>query len=212
MHKQRIAIALGLTLAFTYIGIAAQQNPQQRETKPETRELGGERAFGTITSVGVDRLAIKKIDGSTQTVMVDDKTQYRQGQQEIKLEDLKPGDRVGIRSHLNSDKEWVAVMVRRITEEEAQRFQNSGDRVFGEIVSIENNQIKVHNRVQGEQIVVVNDQTVFMKQGEPITLKDLKAGDRIFALGKEAEGKFVAIRVFTGQFRGPNQQRNNPER
>ena len=34
--------------------------------------------LGTITSVGVDRFEIKKPDGATQTVMVNDQTHYRQ--------------------------------------------------------------------------------------------------------------------------------------
>jgi len=57
-----------------------------------------------------------------------------------------------------------------------------------------------------------------MKQGQPITLKDLKVGDRIFAVGKETDGQFVAARVFTGQMpyqRGgeerPRNRRGAPE-
>ena len=62
---------------------------------------------------------------------------------------------------------------------------------------------------QGERIVLVNEQTQFMKDGQPIALKDLKVGDRIFALGKETQGQFLATRVVTGQFRGPGQRRDN---
>ena len=165
--------------------------------------------FGTITSVGVDRFEIKKMDGSTQTVMVDDHTHYRQGQQDIQLEDLKPGDRVFVRGQANSNKEFVAEAVRRVTDEEIQRFQNAGERVFGAIVSIDKNQLKVSNPRQGEKIVLVNDQTQFMKDGQPIALKDLKVGDRIFALGKETQGQFLATRVVTGQFGGTGQRRGN---
>jgi hypothetical protein len=90
-----------------------------------------------------------------------------------------------------------------------QRFQNAGERVFGAIVSIDKNQLKVSNPRQGERIVMVNEQTQFMKDGQPIALKDLKVGDRIFALGKETQGQFLATRVVTGQFRGPGQRREN---
>jgi hypothetical protein len=94
-------------------------------------------------------------------------------------------------------------MVRRVTDAEAQFMQNAGDRAFGEIVSIDKNEIKVRNRRQGEKSIVVNDQTQFVKDGQPIALKDLKGGDRIFAVGKETDGQFMASRVATGQFRGP---------
>ena len=135
--------------------------------------------------------------------MVDDQTRYRQGERELQLEDLKPGDHIFLRGRTNADQGVVAVVVRRITEEEIQRFQNFGERAFGEIISIEKNLIKIRNPRQGEQTVVVNEQTEFRKEGQPITLKDLKVGDRIFAVGKESEGQFVATRVSTGQFRGP---------
>jgi 3-dehydroquinate synthase class II len=159
--------------------------------------------------VGVDRFEIKKMDGSTQTVMVDEHTRYRQGQQDIQLEDLKPGDQVSVRGQANSNKEFVAEAVRRATADEMQRFQNAGERVFGAIESIDKNQLKVSNPRQGERIVLVNGQTQFMKDGQPIALKDLKVGDRIFALGKETQGQFLATRVVTGQFRGPGQRRDN---
>jgi hypothetical protein len=56
----------------------------------------------------------------------------------------------------------------------------------------------VRNRFQGERTIVINDQTTFTKQGQAITLKDLKVGDRIFATGKEVQGQFVATQIRTG--------------
>jgi hypothetical protein len=129
------------------------------------------------------------------------------------LEDLKPGDHVFVQARASDNKEFTALMVRRVTDEEIQAF--SGERTFGEIISIDGNQIKVRNPRQGEKTVVVNDQTVFMKEGQPITLKDLKVGDRIFAQGKETNEQFIAARIFMGQFRQQGQQwrehRTRPE-
>ena len=201
MRKQ-FALTLGLILiAITSIAVAQQKEATPTPPQNPPRQSGGPPHGGTITSVGVDRFEIKKTDGSTQTVMVDDHTHYRQGQQDIQLEDLKPGDQVFIRGQANSNKEFVAENVRRVTADEIQRFQNAGGRVFGAIVSIDKNQLKVSNPRQGERIVVVNDQTQFMKDGQPIALKDLKVGDRVFAVGSDSQGQFVATRVTTGQFR-----------
>jgi Cu/Ag efflux protein CusF len=209
MRKQ-FALALGLVLiALASQALAVQKEDTKTQAGSTQRQFGGPAAFGTIASVGVDRFEIKKMDGSTQTVMVDEHTRYRQGQQDIQLEDLKPGDQVSVRGQANSNKEFVAEAVRRATADEMQRFQNAGERVFGAIVSIDKNQLKVSNPRQGERIVLVNEQTQFMKDGQPIALKDLKVGDRIFALGKETQGQFLATRVVTGQFRGPGQRRNN---
>jgi hypothetical protein len=185
--------------------------------------MGGEPVMGTITSVGVDRFEIKRPDGTTQTVVVNNQTHFRQRQeqqqqpQELQLEDLKVGDHVIVRGTPNADKQVVAMGVNRVTEEQFQRFQsgggpggpgggmgpggggpNAGNRAGGEIVSINGNQIKVQGR-RGERIIVVNDQTTFDKEGKTITLKDLKVGDRIFAMGKEADGQFVATEVHSGR-------------
>jgi hypothetical protein len=208
--RRQIAWVLGLILA-TITSAAYAQQKDESKTPPQNapREFAGPPVVGTINSVGVDRFDIKKADGSTQTVMVDERTRYRQGQQDIQLEDLKPGDRVFVRGQANSSNQFVAEAVRRATNEEMQRFQNPGERAFGEIVSIDKNQLKVRNPRQGEKIVLVNEQTQFMKDGQSIALKDLKVGDRIFALGKETEGQFLATRVVTGQFRGPGQRRDN---
>jgi Cu/Ag efflux protein CusF len=212
MRKQ-FALALGLILIVLTICAYAQQKDETK-TPPQNapRQFAGPPVFGTIASVGVDRFEIKKTDGSTQTVMVDEHTHYRQGQQDIQLEDLKPGDQVSVRGQANPNKEFVAETVRRATADEMQRFQsfqNAGERVFGEIASIDKNQLKVTNPRQGDKIVLVNEQTQFMKDGQPIALKDLKVGDRIFASGKETQGQFLATRVVTGQFRGPGQRRNS---
>jgi hypothetical protein len=208
--RKRFALALGLVLiALACSAYALQKDETKTPPQNTPRESAGPPVFGAITSVGVDRFEIKKMDGSAQTVMVDEHTRYRQGQQDIQLEDLKPGDQVSVRGQANSNKEFVAEAVRRATADEMQRFQNAGERVFGAIESIGRNQLKVSNPRQGERIVLVNEQTQFMKDGQPIALKDLKVGDRIFALGKETQGQFLATRVVTGQFRGPGQRRDN---
>jgi hypothetical protein len=216
MKKQLLILVSSALALCATLGMAAQQGTQTPEGRGPGRgpAAQGEMSGGTISSVGVDRIEIKKQDGTAQVVMVNDQTHYRQGQQDIQLEDLKPGDRVFVRGKTNDNKEFVAMGVRRITDEEAQRFQGgqgAGNRTGGQIVSIEGNQLKVQNPRQGEKLVFVNDQTTFMKDGQPITLKDLKVGDRIFASGQEVDGKFTATRIMSGQFqRGGGQRQRGP--
>ncbi|MBZ5668880.1 MAG: DUF5666 domain-containing protein [Acidobacteriia bacterium] len=224
--SNKFLLSLAILLALTISGsVAAQEKPPAQAPESPRPEMAGERIMGTVASVGVDRFELKKSDGTTQTVLVNDQTHYRQQQQEFHLEDLKPGDHVFVRGNLNSDRQFVAVGIRRVTEEQLQRFQagggpgpgggpggpgggwgqSGGDRAGGEIISIAQNRIKVRNRFQGETTIMINDQTTFTKQGQAITLKDLKAGDRIFATGKEVQGQFVATQVRTsgmGQGRG----------
>jgi 3-dehydroquinate synthase class II len=174
--------------------------------------------MGTVVSVGVDRLTVKTAEGKEQVVMVSDQTRYRQQQKEIQLEDLKPGDHVFVAGRENADHQLAGMMVRRVTEEQMQQFGAGGDRAFGEIIAIEKNQLKLRNRMQGERVVTINEQTTFMKEGKPSTLQELKVGDRIMAVGKETNGTFTAARVMSGMMPGGGRwggprggQRGGPE-
>ncbi|HET7841560.1 MAG TPA: DUF5666 domain-containing protein, partial [Terriglobia bacterium] len=195
-------LILSATLLPAQQGEAPPPPPQGGEQRGTMRPQRGDRAGGTITSVGVDRIEVKRMNGEAQTILVGDETRITEGrgedQKKLGLEDLKSGDMVMATGQPNDKKEFVASAVRRITPEEMARFQ-SGDRAFGQIVSIDGNEIKVHSQYRGDMTVVVNDQTSFTKDEQSITLKDLKVGDRIFASGKETDGKLVADRVATGR-------------
>jgi uncharacterized protein DUF5666 len=211
-HLVYPVLAAGLVLAFSAAsGLLAQEDSSKAQNPPAAPSQGqpgrpagerGPRLFGTIASVGVDRFEVKREDGSTQTVTVSDQTRYREDQKDIKLEDLKAGDRVMVMGQSAENNQIAAGMVRRVTEEDMQRFQQmQAHRAFGQITAIEGNQLKIQNPRQGERTIVVNEQTTFTKDGQSITLKDLKVGDRIFASGDETNGQFVATRVASGQFR-----------
>jgi len=197
MSKYSVVLVLAISLPCASIAIA-QQQPEPRPGQGERRMPGGERVMGTVTSVGVDRLTIKTPDGKEQTVLVNAQTRYGEGRGDIQLEELKPGDRVFVGGSENSNHELTAMMVRRVTGEEMQRFGSGGDRAFGEIVAIEKGQIRLRNRAQGERVVMIDDQTTFMKEGKPSTLADLKVGDRIMAVGKGSGDGFKATQVMSG--------------
>jgi Domain of unknown function (DUF5666) len=127
--------------------------------------------------------------------------QYRERRQPIQLEDLKPGDHIMIFGAAGDNNQFTARMIARVTQEQMERFANAGDRVFGQITSINNNELKVSNPRTGDQAIQLTDQTQFMKQGQSLTLKDLKVGDRIFAMGKKTDGRFVADRIMVGPMR-----------
>lgn len=194
-------VSLFLLIPLLAVGPASAQQPPGPESGPPPQRrmpMGGERVMGTVVSVGVDRISVKSADGKEQTVLVNDQTRYRQGREEIQLEDLKPGDHVFLFGRTGSDNQISALMVRRVTEQEMQRFGADGDRAFGEITAVGENQLTLRNRRQGERVVKVNEQTTFMKDGKPATLADLKVGDRVFAVGKETNGEFTATRVMSG--------------
>jgi Domain of unknown function (DUF5666) len=205
-----LIFCLGLVAWGSLIFALAQGSQQTPERGPRRGGFApGEMLMGTLSSVGVDRIEVKKQDGTSQVVLVNDQTRYRVGQQDIQMEDLKPGDHVFVRGKTNDNKEFVALNVRRVTEEEMQRFQAGGERTGGRITAINGNELNIQNPRMGDKVVVVNEQTTFMKDGQPITLKDLKVGDRVFVVGKDVDGKFEAVRVMTGQFRRGGMGRRN---
>jgi hypothetical protein len=207
LHRQSRGLGLTFTIILLSLGtlsaLARAQAPKNDSGGRGGPAPGG-RVFGTVESIGVDRFTVKKMDGGSATVMVDDQTRYRQGQQDIQLEDLKVGDQVMAFGRPNENKEILARMVRRVTEQEMARMPKPGEFAFGEIVSIDKHRLTLRNRRDGEKVVTLSEQTEFIKSGQPSTLDELKVGDRVFVLGKEANGTFSATRVTSGQmgFRG----------
>lgn len=208
-----ILVLAGFSCAWIALGRAPQPDPGQTPAhRPAMSRTGEARMFGTVTSVGVDRFEVKKMDGSTETVMVSAQTSYREAGKDIQLEDLKPGDHLSLAGESGTNG-FTATHVNRLTEEQVQRMQQmQGHRAFGEITAIDGNTIKVQNR-RGEQTVLINAETTFVKDGQTIALKDLKVGDRIMAIGEESNGQFAAKRVMTGTMqrgegRGPRPHDN----
>src|SRR5690348_2411112 len=100
-----------VTSATLALAASQQTTPPPQERGPGRGPMGqGEMVMGAIASVGVDRIEIKRPDGTSQVVMVNDQTHYRQGQQDIQIEDLKAGDQVVVRGLTNDKKEFVASM------------------------------------------------------------------------------------------------------
>jgi hypothetical protein len=179
--------------------------------------------FGIIQSVGVNQLVIKRPDGSTATVQVNSETKFWDRNKPIELEDLKPGDRVMVHTHSPLNESGgaaapgeaapgsgtapgataaptvvLAAAVMRVPAE--MRGAYSAPHAFGRITAINGNQLTVQNR-QGEQVITVASDAEIMKDGQAATLKDLKVGDPVMALGQESNGQFTASRVMSGQFR-----------
>lgn len=213
MRRKAVRIgSWGFLLAFmTTCALGQAQKPSEPQALPGDRMPAGERITGAIESVGIDRFVIKKNDGTTATILVDEQTRYRQRQQDIQLEDLKPGDHVFVLGRTGESKDVTARMVRRVSDEDRGRMPGPGEFVAGEIVSIDQGQIRLRTRRQGEKTVAINEQTEFRNSGRPASLKDLKVGDRIFVTGKESNGQFIATRVMSGQMQSGERWRERRE-
>jgi Domain of unknown function (DUF5666) len=218
--KRMLASMLSLacmTLALTLgaFGQEQSQAPAGQEGNPPPRRgmmmQGMERVYGTVASVGVESFIIKKDDGSTVTVMVNDQTRYRDGQKDMQLEDLKVGDPV-VAAGPKADKDFTAAFVRKSMPGQMMGLMGARNGAFGQIVSIDGNTIKLHSERMGDRTILVNDQTTYFKEGQPSSLKDFKVGDRVFAQGAESNGQFVATRMNSGFMHGQGgwRGRRNP--
>jgi len=233
---KKAAAALGITLGFMLVAVPlpaqdaqqAQPNGQQEgQAGPPAapRRFGGPRgggAFGTIQSVGVNQLVIKRQDGETTTVQVNSETKFLDQGKAIELEDLKPGDHVMVRPHTAPGESSgatpggaapntgaasgataapaavLAASVMRVPAGQIGGF--NAPRAFGRITAINGNQLTLENR-QGQQVIVIASDAQIMKDGQAATLKDFKVGDPVMAVGQEANGQFTASRIMSGQFR-----------
>ncbi len=80
--SKKFLLSIPVLLALSLAGsLAAQQNSPSPGQEPGRRGMGGPPpVMGTITSVGVDRFEIKTPYGTTETVLVNDQTHFRQRQ------------------------------------------------------------------------------------------------------------------------------------
>lgn len=65
---------------------------------------------GVVQSIEGTNIVIKRADGQTQTIAVDENTSFRRRREDITLPDIKPGDTVGARGALHSGT-FLATMV-----------------------------------------------------------------------------------------------------
>lgn len=79
--------------------------------------------------------------------------------------------------------------------------------IAGEIKAIDGLKLTIA-RVDGEiQTITVDENTSFRKQGESVTLADLKPGDRVFGRGQLKDGVFVPAVLNVG---APGGMRQGP--
>lgn len=214
----RLAIIFLLAAAIT---AAAQSQdsgpPPQRPDSPGQGRGEGRRpgVGGTIIGLGGDSLTLKTIDGRTVTVKLNADTRFRKDRQDAKLSDFKVGDTVMVRGEPASDGTITATgvmsrsgmgMAGGLTPEQM-RDKMGKELIAGEIKSIDGLKLTIA-RVDGEtQTIAVDENTSFRKQGESVTLADLKPGDHVFGRGTLKDGIFVPAVLNVGQ---PGGMRGRP--
>lgn len=231
MRRHQIAVltlaASACLVALAGCGTAWAQDspPPQGQGQPGGRRGPGgpqgrfQGTGGTITSINKDTILLRSLEGKTITVKLTDATRYRRDQKDAKLADFRVGEAVAVRGTAAGENTWTAEVVAARPAMEARLREGLGKEfIVGEIKSIDGLKLTLL-RVDGQnQTIEVDENTSFQKQGESITLADIKPGDRVFGRGALKNGVFVPAVLTVGDIReglrmgGPPQQEAPPPR
>lgn len=196
------AVALLVLLSPAFLG--AQDQPAE----PPRAERGprGDRLMGTITAIGADSLTLEARDGGSYTVRITPETRFRKDRAEAKLSDFKKGDLVFVGGERVDEHTFTARMVGSgggrmgaMSPEEMVKMGLGTRFVIGEVKAIEGTSVTVLRPDGVTQTITVDENTSFRdRNGESVTLADVKVGDRIGARGEVKGGGFVASVLRTG--------------
>lgn len=192
--KSLVKFVTTMLIILTLMGSTTAAFAQ--ENQPEPNRPGGLR--GEVAAVGDSSLTVTPPDGQNVTVHVSDETRIRlaESQSQGNLEDIEPGNFVGVRGPKNDDGSINARFILVLP-------QNPRDlaRTHGKVTAIDGAIITIENRDGESQEITTDDQTRIRIGKEKGTLEDIEVGDPLAAAGvKKDDGTFVArlIIIATG--------------
>lgn len=201
--SSRIFLFVALLALLAPLGLLAQD--QQPTMGGERGGARGDRLMGAITAINKDSLTIQDRDGASITVRLTPETRFRRNRQDARLSDFKVGDHVFIGGDRVDEHTWNARMVGggdRMgppTAEEMVKMGLGTRFVVGEVKAIDGTNITVLRPDNVQQTFAVDENTSFRdREGESITLGDVKVGDQVGARGEMKGGTFVATTLRTG--------------
>ena len=178
----------------------AQNPPPAQDQGPpadggqQRRQFRGNMVLGKIQSISATEMKLAAADGSTVTVSLSSKTQFRVKQQPAKLEDFKVGITVLVRGNKTGDNAWDAelVAVRSGSSPMIRGGQGmAGTIIAGTVKAIEGTRITILRLDGTTQTIEVDENTSLQKHRESITLADIHPGDAVAVRGETKDGAFV---------------------
>jgi len=200
---------------FLTIGIATpaqtpdpQSAPQdQTQGPPPGSRHGGAReghgTIGKITAIHGNSLQIARPDGSSVTINLTDKTEYRKDRQPAQLSDFKVGDFVMARGDENSDHTITAQSLSGRSANGGPGGNGGGpgggmafgemgkDFVAGVVKSIDAPKLTVLRADNVTQTIELNEDTSLRRGRESITMAEIQPGDHIVVRGGLQNNAFV---------------------
>jgi Domain of unknown function (DUF5666) len=172
------------------------------EGQPQGR---GRPIPGKIAAIKDGALELTRMDGSTVTVKLTDKTEYRKDRQSAKLADFKVGELVFVRAEGDGDQNLSALLVAGRSGNGPGGPGTGGpgggmmmgggelgkDFVFGDVKSVDAPKITVLRPDGVTQTLELNEDTSLHKGRESVTMADIQAGDHVFVRGGVQNNTFV---------------------
>ena len=212
--KLRLLSAIVFGLALTLAACAQGANPGQRGGWGGGFDVGAGRGLlGTVTEVAAGPYTIKTGSGDTYTVYFSANTRIlkqsaqRRGEggnppQPLKPTDIKVGDAITAIGEIDATAKSVgAVVVLQIDPERARQMRemqaNYGKTwLMGKVTAVDGVKVTLQGAVDNAAHAFVADEnTIFRKRRDPITLADIQVGDTIRVEGAVKDGTFLATTV-----------------
>jgi preprotein translocase subunit YajC len=186
--------------------------PQEQPQASSPRADGGGRHGGArdghgipgkITAIHGNSLQVAKPDGSTLTVTLTDKTEYRKDRQPAQLSDFKVGDFVMVAGDENSDHTVTAQALRGRSANGGPGMMGGGpgggaafgemgkDFIAGVVKSIDAPKLTVLRSDNVTQTLELNEDTSLRRGRESITMADIQPGDHVVVRGGLQNNAFV---------------------
>jgi len=177
--------------------------------------MGGRGVAGTVSEVTADHYTVKTVEGDTYTVHYSANTRVvkqpaqrttpgamRVPPQQIKPEDIRVGDAIMAMGEIDPTAKSVGAMtVVKIDPERAREMRemqaNFGKTwLMGRVTAVNETKVTLQSPVDNaEHAFVADENTIFRRRREPVTLADIQPGTNLRVEGAIKEGVFVATAV-----------------
>jgi len=217
--RKLLAVSLMLVLWGSAARAMAQDAPSSQPQGPagpgqraarNGRGDGPPPLVGKISAINDNSLELTSPDGTTVTVMLTDKTEFRKDRQPAKASDFKVGDMVFVRGEQGAGKSVTAAVVAARSgnfadgREGGRGFGGGGpgqlgelgkDYVAGEIKSIDAPKLTVLRSDNVTQTIELTEDSSLRKGRESITMAEIQPGDHVIARGAMQNNVFVPKNV-----------------
>jgi preprotein translocase subunit YajC len=215
MNQKRLYL---LSFLFLSIGVATPAQTPDPQSAPQDQVQGpppgggrnsgrggardGHGTVGKITAIHGNSLQVARPDGSTITINLTDKTEYRKDRQSAQLSDFKVGDFVMARGDENADHSVTAQSLSGRSANGGPGAMGAGpggaafgemgkDFVAGIVKSVDAPKLTVLRADNVTQTIELNEDTSLRRGRESITMADIQPGDHIVVPGGLQNNVFV---------------------